>query len=136
MNAPMPRAQTGEIVELRIPAKAEWVAVARLAVAAVANRLNLSVEDIEDVRLAISEACTICIRQGVPGDQIEITCEAEEDELRLTARGRAATPRLVGETHPEDTLGLVIIESLMDAVEYVAEGSGTLVVMTKHVPKE
>jgi serine/threonine-protein kinase RsbW len=136
VNAPMPRAEPGDSVELRIPAKAEWVAVARLAVAAVANRLNFSLEDIEDVRLSISEACTICIRQAVPGDQIEIACEAAQDELRLTARGRAATPRLVGETHPEDALGLVIIESLMDAVDYRAEGSGSLVIMSKRVSQE
>jgi hypothetical protein len=33
-------------VELKIPAKAEWVAVARLAVAAVASRLHFSVDEI------------------------------------------------------------------------------------------
>ncbi|MBV8726415.1 MAG: ATP-binding protein, partial [Candidatus Eremiobacteraeota bacterium] len=51
-------------VELRIPSKAEWVAVARLAVAAVANRLQFSIEEIEDVKLAVAEACTNCIQHG------------------------------------------------------------------------
>ncbi len=51
-------------VELRIPREPEWVAVARLAVAGVANRLRFSVEDIEDIKLAIAEACTTCIQDA------------------------------------------------------------------------
>ena len=53
-DEPVAGAASADVVELRIPAKAEWVAVARLAVAAVASRSNFSLEDIEDVRLAIA----------------------------------------------------------------------------------
>jgi serine/threonine-protein kinase RsbW len=136
VNAPLPSTAQSDVVEIRIPAKAEWVAVARLAVAAVANRVSFSVEDIDDVKLAIAEACTICIRQAEPGDQIVITCEVTEGSLQMSAYGRAATPRLVGEVHPEDTLGLVIIESVMDAVDYRVEGNGSRISMTKRVPAE
>ena len=56
------------VVELKIPSKAEWVAVARLAVAAVASRLRFSVDEIEDVKLAIAEACTHCIQHATGSD--------------------------------------------------------------------
>ena len=44
---PLAQSEGGGIVELRIPSKAEWVGVARLAVAGIASRLQFSIEDIE-----------------------------------------------------------------------------------------
>ena len=141
MNQPIaePNHSLG-IVEIRIPSKAEWVAVARLAVAAVANRLNFSIEDIEDVKLAVAEACTNCIQHADGSDQIEITCETEPDALTVRVRdnGRgnrrepAATRR--GEEPRVGGLGVFLIRSLMDTVEYdVHPERGTNLVMTKKV---
>jgi serine/threonine-protein kinase RsbW len=121
-----------DVVELQIPAKAEWVAVARLAVAAVANRLDFSMEEIEDVRLALAEACTSVIRHSTDGDPIRIHCEATENELAITVAG-GSPGRLQGELRSEDGLGIVIIRSLMDSVEYRVEQSGVVLQMTKRV---
>ena len=122
-------AQNFTVVDLRIPRKAEWVAVARLTMAAVANRLRCSVEDIEDLKLAVAEACTSCIQQPTASDQVAITCEMDANELRLTVRehsehitGAAAVPS--GETNndpAESELGIFLIRSLMDHVEYAID---------------
>ncbi|HZZ64633.1 MAG TPA: ATP-binding protein, partial [Candidatus Baltobacteraceae bacterium] len=128
------------IVEIRIPSKAEWVAVARLAVAAVANRLNFSIEDIEDVKLAVAEACTNCIQHADGSDQIEITCETEPDALTVRVRdnGRGNRREPVASRRSEEPrvggLGVFLIRSLMDTVEYdVHPERGTNLVMTKKV---
>lgn len=128
------------VVELRIPSKAEWVAVARLAVAAVANRLNFSIEDIEDVKLAVAEACTNCIQHANGSEQIEITCETEPEGLTVRVRdhGHGARPEAVStrrSTEPRvGGLGVFLIRSLMDSVEYdVHPERGTNLVMTKKV---
>lgn len=141
MNQPvMHTSRSMGVVELRIPSKAEWVAVARLAVAAVANRLNFSIEDIEDVKLAVAEACTNCIQHASGSEQIEITCETEPEGLTVRVRDygqgtrpdqiaarRVAEPRVGG-------LGVFLIRSLMDSVEYdVHPERGTNLVMTKKV---
>jgi serine/threonine-protein kinase RsbW len=130
-------------VELKIPAKAEWVAVARLAVAAVASRLRFSVDEIEDVKLAIAEACTNCIQHGSDSDQIEITCEAMSTELRLTVRDRGVALHLesvesekerFGDGGRTEELGVFLIRALMDSVEYsVDPREGTELIMTKLV---
>ena len=140
MNAVDPKLDRNETVELRIPRKAEWVAVARLAVAAVANRLAFSVEDIEDLKLAIAEACTNCIRQGNDGTPIDIVCETEPDLLRLIVRDHCfdnapQRPRAVGEPVSDaGGLGIFIIESLMDQVTFEPSAHGpTQLVMTKRV---
>ena len=51
-------------VELHIPSRAEWVGVARLAVAGIAQPLEFSIEDVEDLKLAVAEACTNCIQHA------------------------------------------------------------------------
>ncbi len=127
-------------VELRIPSKAEWVAVARLAVAAVANRLSFSIEEIEDVKLAVAEACTNCIQHAGATGQIQIVCDTHAESLTVrvrdfnqTAHTQAVAARGLDEPRLGG-LGVFLIRSLMDRVEYdVHPEGGTDLVMTKKV---
>jgi len=129
-------------VELKIPGRAEWVAVARLAVAAVASRLRFSVDEIEDIKLAIAEACTNSIQSagGEDAGTIEIVCDALDEELRVTVRDRSAglhleavKPGGLDEGRTEE-LGVFLIRALMDTVEYTSDPRrGTELVMTKRV---
>jgi serine/threonine-protein kinase RsbW len=127
-------------VQLRIPCKAEWVAVARLAVAAVANRLKFSIEEIEDVKLAVAEACTNAIQHSDGTGQIEILCLTEPDGLRVRVRDHSyGTPSehvrtLSAEEVRVGGLGVFLIRSLMDEVEYDAHPErGTDLTMVKRL---
>jgi len=140
VNAPEPSSDHLGTVELRIPSKPEWVAVARLAVAAIANRLPFSVEEIEDLKLAIAEACTICIQQGPGSQTIDITCDASTSQLRVEARdGRyrqrgdvAKRPAVVAVEG--EGLGIFLIQALMDDLTYSLDPQlGTELIMTKRV---
>lgn len=141
MNAPEPSTEHLGTVELRIPSKPEWVAVARLAVAAIANRLPFSVEEIEDLKLAIAEACTICIQNGAGIKTIDITCDAATSYLRVEVRDDRQRTRT--ESSPKrgsvmavegEGLGIFLIQALMDNLEYNLDPQyGTELVMTKRV---
>jgi serine/threonine-protein kinase RsbW len=129
-------------VELKIPGRAEWVAVARLAVAAVASRLRFSVDEIEDIKLAIAEACTNSIQAagGEDAGTIEIVCDALEDELRVTVRDHSPaghlTPLKAGglDEGRTEELGVFLIRALMDSVDYTSDPhTGTELVMAKRV---
>jgi serine/threonine-protein kinase RsbW len=129
-------------VELKIPGRAEWVAVARLAVAAVASRLRFSVDEIEDIKLAIAEACTNSIQSagGEDAGTIEIVCDAREDELRVTVRDHSPAARLepvkIGglDDGRTEELGVFLIRALMDSVDYTSDPhTGTELVMAKRV---
>jgi len=141
VNAPEPSADHLGTVELRIPSKPEWVAVARLAVAAIANRLPFSVEEIEDLKLAIAEACTMCIQQGPGSETIDITCEASTAQLRVDVRdGRYRLSDDAGAKRPAvvavdgEGLGIFLIQALMDDLKYSLDPHlGTELVMTKRV---
>ncbi len=129
-----------DIVELRIPSKAEWVGVARLAVAGVANRMNLSIEDIEDLKLAVAEACTNCIQHAGDSDEVRLSCEILPSHITITVddhpngfAGRELTPQESAEPQVGG-LGVFLIRSLMDDVSYKYDpDSGTKLIMTKHL---
>jgi serine/threonine-protein kinase RsbW len=140
-----PAAQSAErtshgTVELKIPGRAEWVAVARLAVAAVASRLRFSVDEIDDIKLAIAEACTNSIQSagGVDAGVIEIICDAFENELCVVVRDHSQGHQLgakvssLAEGRTEE-LGVFLIRALMDTVEYTSDARGTELVMSKRV---
>lgn len=141
MNQPVSRPEEEiDIVELRVPCKAEWVALARLSVAAVASRLHFSIDEIEDIKLAVAEACTNAIQHANGSAFIEIKCEALTDRLRISVRdhGRGTRPESIHSRDLEDErvggLGVFLIRSLMDDVTYdVNPEHGTQLVMTKHL---
>lgn len=138
MNQPLANTDEEDVVELRIPCKAEWVALARLSVAAVASRLSFSIDEIEDIKLAVAEACTNAIQHANGSAFIDIKCEGVEKGLRISVRDHGAG------THAEQIrsreldderlggLGVFLIRSLMDDVQYdVHADQGTLLIMTK-----
>lgn len=127
------------VVELRIPPEAEWAAVARLTVAAVASRLDFSLDDIDDVKLAVAEACTHAIQRATGEHPIELIFEARTDSIAVTVRDSSTTAHLesveddVDENHIGG-LGLFIIRSLMDDVDFrVDPRTGGELTMTKRV---
>jgi serine/threonine-protein kinase RsbW len=135
-----PNASSG-VVRISIPARAEWVAVARLAVSAVASRQRFSIDEIEDIKLAIAEACTNAIQHGSAEGSIDIECELRDDALVTTVRDRGMGPRLgtvneerIGEMGRTEELGVFLIRALMDDVAYTSDvRDGTQLVMTKRV---
>lgn len=128
------------VVELTIPSRAEWVGVARLAVAGIASRLQFSIEDIEDLKLAVAEACTNCIQHASSGEAVRISCAIHPDKIVVTVQdngkgfsGGELVPKELGEPKVGG-LGVFLIRSLMDDVDYeLNPESGTKLTMTKYL---
>jgi serine/threonine-protein kinase RsbW len=138
MNVPEPELQTLGSVQLRIPARAEWVAVARLAAAAVGSRMRLSVDEIDDLKLVIAEACTSCIQRTEGVENIDIRWDISPIELRITIAADGRGPKLESVKEAADSkvdgLGVFLIQALMDDVAYdVDPQHGARLVMTKRV---
>jgi serine/threonine-protein kinase RsbW len=128
-------------IELRLPAKAEWVGVARLAIAGIASRLGLDMEETDDLKLAVSEACNNCIQFAHAGDEVLITNTIYPDRLVVTVRDRVdasapgITQRRLGAAK-EGGLGVFLIRTLMDEVSYETDArTGSRLTMTKHLKK-
>ncbi|MGH7737153.1 MAG: ATP-binding protein [Candidatus Tyrphobacter sp.] len=136
MNASAQGAAT-DVVELRIPAKAEWVSIARLAVSAVASRLGFPIEEIEDLKLAVAEALVHAIQHGATS--ADLLCESLPDGLRIRVRDfgipSAQTEEIDATAATPGHLGIFLIRALMDSVEYDPRAGGSAdLVMFKRLP--
>lgn len=69
-------------VELRIPADSAFLAVLRTATAGLAARLDFTLDDIEDLRIAVDEACAMVLPQA--RQDSDLTCAFDLEATRLT----------------------------------------------------
>lgn len=72
-------------VEVRVPAEVTFVATLRLVAASLGARCELTVDDIEDLRLAVDEACALLLPLAVAGSGLEARFELAPGALAVTA---------------------------------------------------
>lgn len=109
-------------VRLNLPARPENVAVVRHVLGAFAEALRLPTELVEDMRLAVTEACTNVVRHAYhdhePGP-IDVLIRPAGDRLELVVSDRGQGPGPSADvTGPG--LGLPLIAALADSVELQA----------------
>jgi serine/threonine-protein kinase RsbW len=84
-----PTAPAQDQVELRVPASPAYLAVLRTASAGLAARLDLTLDEIEDLRIAVDEACALLLRDGGPDDELVAVFDLETDALAVQVTGPA-----------------------------------------------
>jgi serine/threonine-protein kinase RsbW len=144
--------QPYDYIELKIPAKPEYVAVIRLTLSGIANRMGFSYEDLDDLKIAVSEACTNAVQHaytldsqgevqvgfGIYRNRIEIMVadhgQSFDFELARTGKGPYVMPDSIDFLR-EGGLGLYLIETLMDEVR-IHHTVGVTVFMTKYIEGE
>ena len=116
----------GRVVRLTIPARPEYIALCRLALMGISRLRTLSEELVEDLKLALTEACTNSVRHAygetANGGIVEIVYELHPDRLAIevTDDGGGFDPdarREAAESLAEGGLGISIIRSIADEVE-------------------
>ncbi|MFC4736528.1 anti-sigma B factor RsbW [Bacillus daqingensis] len=146
-------AHQSELIEMKVPARPEYVGVVRLTVSGIANRLGYSYDDIEDIKIAIAEACTNVVNHAYPEQtehaSMHVSFAIFENRLELVVadkggavdieelnRGRGPiTKDQPVEDLKEGGLGLFLIETLMDEVEIRSE-DGVMIIMTKFLQRD
>ena len=106
-------------------------------------------EEIADIKTAVSEAVTNCVVHGYEGGpgQIYMSCEIEDDKITITVRdegvgidniGQAMEPLYTSKPELERSgMGFSFMEAFMDELEvHSAKGSGTTVIMRKRIGVE
>jgi serine/threonine-protein kinase RsbW len=76
-------------VELRVPADTAYVAVLRTTTAGLAARLDFTLDDIEDLRIAVGEACAIVLEQARDDGDLHASFDLGTGELRVTVSADA-----------------------------------------------
>lgn len=135
-------------MEIRFDSRSENEGFARVSVASFLTQLNPTVEEVADVKTAVSEAVTNAIIHGYEQrvETVRIHCSIENQlfTVEISDRGKgianvekAMEPMFT--TKPEDDrsgMGFSFMEAFMDSVEVESKvGKGTSVKMTKTIGK-
>ena len=126
-------------IELEIPARPEYVGLVRLVVSSLASsRRTLADDRVDDLKLALSEACTNAIEAhaGLPADErVRVRWSEGDDrlEVHVEDRGPGFDPGSLPEHPPvtdperlnfERGLGIPLIRSLVDEVAFAPAERG------------
>lgn len=134
-----------ELIELSIPHRSEYVSMIRLTVTSIASCMGFDIEDIEDLKVALSEACSNAIMHGGCGEEENFLVQFIREKNRLVisvsdfGKGYSVNTLQTPNTQQlnEGGLGIFIIRSLMDDVKIKSGNSqGTSITMIKNLKEE
>lgn len=121
-----------------LPNKKEYIISARLAASSIANISGFDIEKVEDIRLAVGEACNNAVIHGSSSENINIELFCDEDKIVIMIKdsGSGFIPGNIEKVDLEyydgSGLGLFIIQSLMDEVYLDSnDDQGTTIKMIK-----
>lgn len=130
---------TCETIKMEITSNPEYVGIIRLTTSGIANKIGFSIDDIEDMKVAVSEACTNAIKHS-NDDIFYITYTMLQNGLTIEISDKGEgynienIPQPDLENPKENGLGLFIIQTLMDDVSIESiENQGTTIKMTKYL---
>ena len=130
-------------VRLTIPARPEYIALCRLALAGLSRTKKLDDETVADLKLALTEACTNSIRHAYPHGHgtVEIVYDLQPDRLVIevadTGAGFDLVPRAEAANElSEGGLGMAIMRALSDELELTPgeDGRGSRLRLVKLLP--
>jgi serine/threonine-protein kinase RsbW len=117
-----------DFVEVSIPADGAYLSVLRTATAGLAARLDFTLDEIEDLRIAVDEACAMLLGQAVPGTSLECTFTLGRDQMTISVSVLSQDAR----PPASDTFAWTVLCALAGSVEArVGPGSRLTIVLQK-----
>ncbi len=120
-------------ISLSVPADAGYVHVVRSVTAGVAARLAIGFDDVDDLRIAVTEACTRLLALGTAGRRLVIELAPADDGLSIAIEidAEIATWPFEGS---RETLAWRVISGLVDeAHEELRDGRPTIVLTKRTI---
>ena len=105
--------ETADHVQVSMPAEGAYLSVLRTATAGLAARLDFTLDEIEDLRIAVDEACAMLLAQAIPGTSLECGFELGADQVTITVSVVAAQPRMPA----RDTFAWTVLSALAGTVD-------------------
>jgi serine/threonine-protein kinase RsbW len=100
-------------VTVRMPAEGAYLSVLRTATAGLAARLDFTLDEIEDLRIAVDEACAMLLSQAIPGSDLECSFRLGKDTMTVSVSVRCLEPRAPA----DDTFAWTVLSALAGSVD-------------------
>lgn len=122
----------GDLLKFSIPGKPDYVKMVRIAIASLASNAGFHVEAIDDIKVAVGEACKFVTCHGHHGwsNRYDVVCEIQEDKIVIMVDDSHEGHDLYKNTRScatcpgEGELGVFIIETLMDEIDIHEKADG------------
>ena len=114
-------------VELRIPADSAFLAVLRTATAGLAARLDFTLDDIEDLRIAVDEACAMVLPQAREGSDLTSAFDLSEHSLTVAVSAECDSPRQPS----RDGFAWTVLAALTNSVQADVDGDRLTVTLAR-----
>jgi serine/threonine-protein kinase RsbW len=117
-----------DIVEVRLPAAGAYLSVLRTATAGLAARLDFTLDEIEDLRIAVDEACAMLLPKALPGSELTCVFELLADRMQVAV----SVPSADGRLPDRNTFAWTVLTALAGEVEAdVIDGSRVRITLHK-----
>jgi serine/threonine-protein kinase RsbW len=103
----------GERLELRVPTTATQLPAVRAMAGDLAIRMDYDLDSVEDLRLAVDEACATLSAIGLPDHPLTVVFETTRSGLHIDAW----VPTDEGTQVPRDGFGWAVLQTLVDGVD-------------------
>ena len=125
-----------KLVELEIPAQPEYVRIVRLIVAGIGNAMRFNVEELDDLKLAIGEACYQAFQSGAgEHSRLRIRARASESgmeiEVSVSHQHGEATSAYPGLEGLDRGIGLTLMKHLVDEISFSTNSEETKIRFVK-----
>jgi len=115
-------------VRLAIPAAGAYVVVLRTATASLAARADFTLDDIEDLRIAVDEASALLLVAAIPGSALDCAFALSPGRMRVTI----SVDSLDGEPPSKDSFAWTVLNALAGEVSsYTGPGQRVTIELTK-----
>jgi serine/threonine-protein kinase RsbW len=116
-------------VTIKLPAAGAYLSVLRTATAGLAARLDFTLDEIEDLRIAVDEACAMLLTQAVAGADLECQFALEADSIRVGVSVLTTD----GQQPSRDTFAWTVLSALAGEVDSSADVDNRITItLLKH----
>jgi serine/threonine-protein kinase RsbW len=120
-------------VLLAVPAAGAWLGVLRTATASLASRLQFTLDEIEDLRIAVDEACAILLALASLEAVLSCRFTVTEDALTVDASVPTDNPAVV-RLPSNESFAWQVLSALTDEVAARVDGHTVSILLTKRRP--
>ncbi len=114
-------------VTIRMPAEGAYLSVLRTATAGLAARLDFTLDEIEDLRIAVDEACGLLLSQARPGADLDCDFTLAEDSVTIAV----SVPSQRAQLPARDTFAWTVLSALAGSVDAWAGPGDRMTVMLR-----
>jgi serine/threonine-protein kinase RsbW len=119
----------GDVVEVSVPADGAYVATLRLTAASLAARCDLTIDDIEDLRLAVDEACALLLPHAQAGSTMRASFQLAAGRLEVTTM--VESPDASAASPDRSGFAWSVLSALASEVEVNGDGGQLSITVTK-----